>query len=68
MNFEQARARVKLEREMDDDLEVIRAHIEQAYSRDDYEGGYHHSCLDDAEQLFQAFLRLSRRLKALERE
>jgi hypothetical protein len=54
--------------EMDDDLKIICSCIEGAYSTDDYKGGYSHSDLDRAgrEELSQAFLRLSRRLKELE--
>lgn len=65
MNREQAAERVKLEREMDDDFNTIRAHIQYAYHEDD-EGWP--PCLSKAakESLFQAFLSLSRRLKALE--
>ncbi len=54
--------RVKLEREMDPDLEVIRGHIESAYCRDN------DPTLEkeDREKLFRACLSLSRRLKILE--
>lgn len=67
MNYEQARERVKLEREMDDDLEVVRRHIERAYA-EDYDDAPSTSYIskEDREELFQAFLRLSRRLRALE--
>ncbi len=69
ISLEHARERVKLEREMDDDLEVIRTHVENAYCADDDDGGYFHPVLtkEDREKLFQAFLSLSRRLKALEK-
>ena len=65
---EAARERVKLGREIDDDLRVIFDHIEGAYSHDDYDGGYFHPTLEKEgrEKLFQAILSLSRRLKALE--
>ena len=70
MNYEQARERVKLEREMDSDLAVVLGHIESAYCTDDDDGGYFHPTLskEDREKLFQAFLSLSRRLKAIESE
>ena len=65
---EWAMERVKQQREMDDDLEVIRDLIEQAYCTDDDDGGYYHPVLtrEDQEKLFQACLSLSRRLKTLE--
>lgn len=63
MNREQATDRVKLEREMDDDLNTIRAHIQYSY-REDREPPY--LSKEAKESLFQAFLSLSRRLKALE--
>lgn len=68
MNFEQARERVKLEREMDDDLGVVLDMVENAYCHDDDDGGYFHPTLEkeDRERLFQALLSLSRRLKVLE--
>ena len=65
---EQARERVKLKREMDDDLGVVLDYIEYAYCHDNDDGGYFHPTLkkEDREILFQALLSLSRRLKILE--
>ena len=68
MTHEQALERVKLDREMDPDLQVIRDHIEGAYSTDGNGGEDFHPVLakQDREKLFQAFLSLSRRLEAIE--
>ena len=68
MLYEQAVERVKLEREMDNDLRIVLDRIEHAYCHDDDDGGYFHPTLEkeERERLFQALLSLSRRLRVLE--